>query len=374
MELYDLQKNVRTLATMEETEMPVVSCYLNTEQGYPSCRAFLEERTMLLKRIIPSDQHESFDRSLEHIERYVHENAYVCDARGIAIFVRTVENPFFIGLTFGVPLPNRLIVDRVPNIYHLVEMKNTYDRYVVVLMTREKASILEVNLGSVTRQTWSEYPALPERVGREWTKEQYQHHRRKQTEETIREKIKMVNKLISAAGHNHLILAGDAHMVKRLKAKLPPHLRQKLIDSVFVKANDKSSDIVEATLSSFIEFREKQSRTYVEMLQQAMYTNGLGITGTHATLECLRLARADVLILTKGYAPGPAWRCTCCQDIYIGQNQLNVCPECSTTQFRKIDLKEKMVRLAQDSSCEVVVVQESDFLVACGGIGCLTRY
>lgn len=374
MELYDLQKNVRTLATMEETETPVLSCYLNTEQGRSSYQAFLDERTMLLKRIIPPEKQESFDRSLEHIEHYIRENAHAHDIKSIAAFVRTVENPFFIGLTFGVPLPNRLIVDRVPNIYHLVEMKNTYDRYVVVLMTREKASILEVNLGSVTRQTWSEYPALPERVGREWTKEQYQHHRRKQTEETIREKIKMVNKLISADGHSHLILAGDAHMVKRLKAKLPSHLRQKLIDSVFVKANDTSSDIVEATLSSFIEFREQQSRNYVEMLQQAMYTNGLGITGTHATLECLRHARADVLILSKGYAPGPAWRCTHCQNIQIGQSQPNACPECSTTQFRRIDVKEEMVRLAQGSSCEMVVIQDSDFLMACGGVGCLTRF
>ena len=374
MDRDNLQKNVKILAMMEETEMPVVSCYLNTEQGCPSCQAFLSERTTLLKRIISPEQRESFDRSLEHVERCIHENAYVHDVKGIVVFVRTVENPFFIGLRFCVPLPNRLIVDCVPNIYHLVEMKNTYDRYVVVLMTREKASILEVNLGSVTRQTWSEYPALPERVGREWTKEQYQRHRRKQTEITIREKIKVLDRQVSAAGHNHLILAGDAHMVERLKANLPPHLRQKLVDTVFAKANDKQSDIVDATLSSFIEFREQQSHTYVEMLQQAMYTNGLGITGTRATLQCLRDARTDVLILAKGYAPGSAWLCKCCQEIQIGQSQPNACPECSMKQFREIDVKEEMVRLAQGSSCEVIVVQNNDFLVACGGVGCLTRY
>jgi peptide subunit release factor 1 (eRF1) len=374
MKLYDLQKNVRILATMEETDTPVVSCYLNAEQGCPSCRAFLSERTILLKRIISHEQQESFDRALEHIERFVHENAYSHDVRGIAVFVRTVENPFFLGLRFRVPLPNQLIVDRVPNIYNLIELKDTYDRYVVVLMTRERVSILEVNLGSVTRQTWSEHPALPERIGREWTKEQYQRHRRKQTEITIREKIKVLDRLVSAAGHSHLILAGDAHMVERLKANLPTHLRQKLIDTVFAKANDKPSDIVEATLSSFIEFREQESHTYVEMLQQAMYTNGLGVTGTRATLQCLRHARADVLILAKEYSPGPSWRCSCCLDIQIGQNQPNICPECSTTQFRKIDMKEEMVRLAQGSSCEVIVIRDSNFLVACGGVGCLNRY
>jgi len=189
MDRDDLQKNVRILATMKETEMPVVSCYLNTEQGYPSCQAFLAERTILLKRIIPPEQRDSLDHSLERIESYVHENAYARDVRGIAVFVRTVENPFLLGLRFHVPLPNLLLVDSVPNIFHLVELKETYDRYVVVLMTGKRAAILEINLGTVTRQTWSEHPALPERVSREWTKEQYQRHRRKQTEEAIREKI-----------------------------------------------------------------------------------------------------------------------------------------------------------------------------------------
>lgn len=374
MELHDLQKNVRILATLEETETPVVSCYLNTEQGGLSYKEFLEERTMLLKRIIPPEKQESFDLSLEHIERYIRENIHAHDVRGIAVFVRTVENPFFLGLRFHVPLPNQLIVDRVPNIYQLIELKDIYDRYVVVLMTKERASIQEVHLGSVTKQAWSEYPTLPERISREWTREQYQRHRQKQTEITIREKIKITDKLMSAAGHSHLILAGDNQMVERLKANLPPHLRQKLVDTVFIKVNDKPSDIVNATLSSFIEFREQQSLTYVEMLQQAIYTGGLGITGTRATLQCMHHARADVLILAKEYAPGFAWQCTCCQDIQIGQGQPNACPECSAKQFRKIDVKEEMVRLAQGSSCNVVVIRESDFLVACGGVGCLTRY
>jgi hypothetical protein len=374
MELYDLQKNVRILATMEETDTPVVSCYLNAEQGCSSCQAFLSERAILLKRIISPEQRDCFDGSLEHIERFVQEHAYAHDVRGIAVFVRTVENPFFLGLRFRVPLADQLIVDRVPNIYNLIELKDTYDRYVVVLMTRERVSIMEVNLGSVTRQTWSEHPTLPDRIGREWTKEQYQRHRRKQTEMTIREKIKVVDRLVSAAGHSHLILSGDTHMVERLKANLPPHLRQKLIDTVFAKANDKQSDIVEATLSSFIEFRQQQSHNYVEMLQRAMYTNGLGVTGTRATLQCLRHARADVLILAKGYSLGPSWRCSCCLDIQIGQSHPNICPECSNTQFRKIDVKEEMVRLAQGSSCQVIVIRDSDFLSACGGVGCLTRY
>jgi hypothetical protein len=33
-----------------------------------------------------------------------------------------------------------------------------------------------------------------------------------------------------------------------------------------------------------------------------------------------------------------------------------------------------MVRMAEGSSCGVMVVEGSEFLIAGGGVGCLTRY
>jgi len=374
MKYTELQQNVRILATLGETEFPVISCYLNAEQGIAACRAFLAEKIPLLRRTIPAGQRKSLDESLEHIERYANENAQGPSIRGIVVFVRSVENPFLLCLRFHVPVSNQLTVDRVPHICQLMALKNTYDRYVVVLMNKERASILEVNLGAVTRQTWSEHPVPPDRVERQWSKERYQRHRRKQTEETIREKIKTLDGLMAVGAHNHLILAGEPSMVERLKTGLPSHLRQKLVDTVYAQAGAHTGDVVNATLSSFVEFRQEQSDTYGAMLQQAVYTNGLGILGTDASLQCLRHARADVLVLAEEYAPGAAWECLMCGDIEIGRNAAQACPECSGTQFRGLTIKEEMVRLAEGSSCEVAVVQGSEFLIAGGGVGCLTRY
>jgi peptide subunit release factor 1 (eRF1) len=374
MEYTELQQNVRILATLGETKFPVISCYLNAKQDIAACRAFLAERIPLLRRTIPTVQRKSFDQSLEHIERYASENAQNPSIRGIVVFVRSVEDPFLLCLRFHVPVSNQLSVDRVPHICQLMALKNIYDRYVVVLMNKERASILEVNLGTVTRQTWSEHPVPPDRIERQWSKERYQRHRRKQTEETIREKIKTLDGLMSAGAHSHLMLAGEPSMVERLKTGLPPHLIQKLVDTVYAQADDRLGDIVNATLSSFVEFRQQQSRTCAAMLQQAVYTNGLGILGTDAGLQCLRHARADVLILAEEYDPGPAWQCRDCQDIQIDRDAAQACPECSSSRFRSIDVKEEMIRLAEGSSCKVTVIRNNAFLIAGGGVGCLTRY
>jgi len=86
MQHAELQNNVRILATLQETEFPVVSCYLNAEQGVAACRSFLAERSPLLRRTIPASQRESFDQSLEHIEHYVNETAQDQNTRGIVVW------------------------------------------------------------------------------------------------------------------------------------------------------------------------------------------------------------------------------------------------------------------------------------------------
>jgi len=108
-------------------------------------------------------------------------------------------------------------------------------------------------------------------------------------------------------------------MVERLKASLPSHLRQKLVDTVHAQATDCPGDIVDAAFSSFVEYQQQHSHTYVDMLQEAVHTNGLGVLGTDASLQCLRHGRADVLVLAEEYDPGVAWQCRECGDIQIGR-------------------------------------------------------
>ena len=60
-----------------------------------------------------------------------------------------------------------MVVGSTPNIFHLVELKDTYDRYVVMISIEESARILEIHLGKVTEELWRERPELRQRLGRE---------------------------------------------------------------------------------------------------------------------------------------------------------------------------------------------------------------
>ena len=282
-----------------------------------------------------------FEEAMNRIEAFI-DNDLLSDAKGVAIFARAGEGEFFLPLQFRVPLPNWISITALPNIFNLIELKDTYHRYVVMISTEESARILEVTLGSVTEELWRERPELRKRVGREWTKEHYQNHRRERTNQFVKEKIKILEKLMSAGGHTHLILAGTPQMTARIRKALPRHLEEKLVDTVVAGPNDNISDVVAVTLSQFIEQEEQESQAIVDTLYRELRTSGLVAVGPEATLEALQQGQVDILVLAQ--------------------------------DMPDISLREQLVRLAAQSQCQIEVVNYSPVLMEFGGVGCLLRY
>ena len=61
MDIQTLQNPLLTLATIGETDAPMISCYLNLERGLAAARPILDERMRLLKRSIRMSQRDSFE-------------------------------------------------------------------------------------------------------------------------------------------------------------------------------------------------------------------------------------------------------------------------------------------------------------------------
>ena len=135
MDIQTLQKHVLTLATIEETDAPMVSCYLNLEKGLVAAWRILDERVRLLRKTLPAPQRDSFEHALLGIEARL-AAGFQAESLGAALFSRDGDQKFFLALEFRVPLPTWIAANSTPNIYHLVELKDTYDRYVVVIVRR----------------------------------------------------------------------------------------------------------------------------------------------------------------------------------------------------------------------------------------------
>ena len=373
MELKNLQRHIRTLATLPETDAEVISCYLTLDKGRLKNRNEFDGQVRAIQNDLTGQTRRDFEVALHRIQANL-EAELLPDAKGLAVYSRAGEEPFFLPLQFRVPLPNWVAVDRTPNIYHLVELKDTYHRYVVMISTEQSVRILGVNVGSVTEELWKQRPELRERVGREWTKAHYQNHRMDRTRKFIKEKIKILDQLVSAGGYTHLSLAGHPRITAQVRSMLPKHLVAKLFTVVPASGGMSASGIVEATIASFIEAEENESRSAVEMLERQIYTGGLAVAGTGPSFQALERGQADMLVLVTAYAPDPAWACSACVVKDAERYRPAACPGCGSTKLRDFDVREEMVRMAEQQGCTVEIVNQSEALMRLGGVGCLLRY
>ncbi len=373
MERQNLQKHVRKLITLPVGDAPVISCYQSLAAGRLADRNAFDGRVRSLRRSLNVTEQRTFDAALARIEDVL-ETALLPHAKGLAVFSRAGEQPFFLPLQFQVPLPNWIAVDSTPNIYHLVELKDTYDRYVVMIVTEDSMRILQVNLGAITAQIWEQRPELRERVGREWTKTHYQRHRQERTRRFLKDAVNVLDQLMSAGGYTHLILAGQSSLTSQVQKALPSHLQKQLIDVVPASGGTRLSDVVQATLSAFVEAEEQESRTAVADLAHQLRTGGLAVVGTGPSYRALCQGRVDMLVLAKEYEPGPGWSCNNCGHIDVESERLDTCPECGASAFRRFHIKEAMARIAATGDCPVEVVEQSDELMHLGGVGCLLSY
>ena len=75
-------------------------------------------------------------------------------------------------------------------------------------------------------------------------------------------------------------------------------------------AKDYNSDIVDAAVSAFIEWEEKESQEMVDIFQDEMFTHGLAVLGAKNCYNALKIGQADMLILPKKMQSETAWKCS----------------------------------------------------------------
>jgi len=371
--LDELKRQITVLASVKESDAPFISCYLNFENGQTGWRNVLDERARILRRILKGNDLTDLEETLGRIEAWMATDL-LPGAKGVAIFARgTCGGSFMLPMQFAAPLPNRIAVYPTPNIYHLVELKDNYYRYVVLLALPNRVSILEVNLGAATIHAWLNQSGLRTRVGSEWARSHYQINQAYRGDRFVHEKIAVLEQLMRAEGHIHLILAGDPEITARVRHALPNDLAENLVDVVPACKRDQPTEVVMLTLASFIEHEEHESRSVVERLIEGLRSQNLAVAGSAATLDALRWGEVDTLVMASGYHPDTGWTCIACRATGTEPPETSVCPQCGNLSARPMDVRETLLRLADQLERPVEVVEHSDALMSLGGVGCLLR-
>ncbi|MCX5747795.1 MAG: hypothetical protein NT062_35465 [Proteobacteria bacterium] len=370
VDLTALRKQLRVLATLEASTAPMVSCYVSVEHGVVR-REVITRRARAIRATLPAGQRGELDATMARGHAQLEQRSE--RTRGMAVFARGGEAPYLQALEFRVPLSELLVFDHGPVIYPLVELKDTFHRFVVLISTEASARILEVSLGAVTREIWTTAPVLPDDVRRQWSQDHYQNHRQDRMDRFLKEKLDLLDRLMSAKGHTHLVVAGTPRLTARILERLPDRLRAKLVDLVATSAASDHGDVVQVALQRFIEHEQQESFDAADTLCREVRRGEMAELGTLPSIEALRRGQADLLVMTGSYAPGRGWICTSCETVTNGPEQLaDTCP-CGGA-LTGVDLREHLVQLAERTGCGFERVSVHDQLAELGGVGCLLRY
>ena len=373
MELREFQGHIRTLASLPETRAPVVSCYSRVEGGRLKHRRVFTRRIEELRRSFAGEAAQLFEEALAPIERFFSVELQR-GSKGVAVFSRSGRQPFFLALQFYVPLPTWTAADTLPNIYHLVELKDTYWRFVVLVCSQDTARIVSVNLGAVTLDLLREKPELRQRVGREWTKEHFRKHRTTRTRQFVGDAVKALSGVMTAGSYDHLILAGDPKMTAMVTRALPSHVAARLSGVIRKPGRTGARDVVADSIASFVEAEHKESQAAAEELQRKLRTNGLAVVGTRASYWALKRGQVETLVMGTEYSPRPGWVCRGCRLERTVEQRPKKCLACGSRSLEDLSIREAMLRLAEQRGCQVELVHDSATLRRLGGVGCLLGF
>lgn len=340
-DLPTLRRQIIALASLPETESPVISAYFDLTGPADSQRLLFNIWAATARQTFGGEAREDFEAARRTVMHALRPDVDP-DTRSLAVFARAGEYPLTLAIPLGATMETSFHVGTLPAIFPLVQTKDRFERFVVAICTEESARILEVTVGAVSTELLASTPTIRERIGREWTREHYHHQKRERDRRFVKEKVAVIDRLMSRRGHSHLILAGHPRHVARLRAALPKRLAAQVVGEVeqAPNGNDIRAVIVGA-LEAFVAAEKRESFSNVERLHEEVRRGGLAVLGIHGSLPVLAEGIAEMLIVSENL------------------------PD---------EDREALVRLATTRDIPIEVCEDDPLLDESGGVGCLLRY
>lgn len=361
MDLKVVGRHIRALASMPATKAPVLSCHVDLVN--PRWRSNFDEQAEALRAAFPPGEGRRwFQEACLQLKHHLQGRLPV-GARGMALFARGGAQPFFVPLSFRVPLPAGLEVGRFPHVYRLVALRDNFHRFAAMVVTSDAVRILGVSTGAVTQHICDRRTARLARGACSSAS--------RQLRANFADAIAILEPFMRHGGYRHLVLAGDAGRLALLRHVLPRRLAARIWDVIPAHEGDALMDVVQAAAVSFADREEEESAAMVEWLCEGLGRDGWAVAGVSASHQAMKNGAADTLILDEHFTSEPLCQCVNCGRSSAAAAPLLLCPVCGTGLCLPRDQREALVRAAVLAGVHIEVVNHSDALMRLGGAGCL---
>jgi peptide chain release factor subunit 1 len=380
-----ITEQLDSLARFEPVPYPVVSLYLNTqpnERGRDQYQTFVRQEFKARSRTYPpgSPERESLDKDLEKITSYL-ENDLQPSANGVAIFACSVAD-LFEAIQLTAPIERHwLYIGDAPHLYPLARLESKHPRYAAVVADTNSARILVFATGELVsqREVVGEKTRKTSQGG--WSQARFQRHISNFHQQHAKEVVEALDRIVREEGITQVLTAGDEVILPLLRAEMPKHLAEKVVDHLKLDVRSPVEEVLKATVEALSRENERTDREKVEAAINGYRAGTLGVVGPEDTLEALVKGQVDELLLTadvatlQGVSPEVVAAATA-NDSTLLEPAVDIAAagEAAHADPQVVRLADELVKRAKATGGRVTFIEDPALLKDYGGVAALLRF
>lgn len=370
------QQLLDELASFQPTTFPVVSLYLDARagaQGRDNFESFVRRQFKAMAQTYAegSPERESLESDVKRITTYL-EHELEPATNGVAVFACAAANGFFEAIQLDVPFDeHRLYVYHQPHLFLLARLADQYRRYAALVADTNAARLFVFALGATQSNETieGEKTNRTERGG--WSQARYQRRAENYHVHHAKEVIEKLDEIVTRERIDRIVMAGDAVVMPLLKAQLPKHLAEKVIDILSLDIRTPEHEILAATLEATREHDCKNDAEKVQYLLDEYRAGGLAVIGAQDALVALTNGQGDELVISAGL-----------EEFHLTEEEVSqvmaphapLLEDTSRADRRQVLMADALVTRARQTGARISFIEDQSLLASVGGVGVLLRY
>jgi peptide subunit release factor 1 (eRF1) len=371
------------LARFEPVPYPVVSLYLNTQannRGRDQFQTFVRQEFKARSRTYPqgSPDRDSLDKDLERITTYL-ENELQPSANGVAVFACDAAG-LFETVQLTAPIDHHwLYIGDTPHLYPLARLESRYPRYAAVIADTNTARIMVFATGELKSQREVKSDKTRRSAQGGWSQARFQRNIANFHQQHVKEVIEALERIVLQEDIKQIVTAGDEVIIPLLRAEMPKHLAEKVVDHLKLDAKAPLDDVLAATVEAMGRLTQRTDREKVEAAIGGYRSGNLGVAGPEPTLEALIKGQVDELLLAANVDSlknVSARTAAMANDSTLMEPAVDTAAggEAARADPQIVRLADELVTRAKQTGAKVTFIEDAELLQPHGGVAALLRY
>jgi hypothetical protein len=375
-------KDLKQLLSRElDLESPVLSVYLDVDQRLAlnlnrGFEAVLKSLLQGAERRLEPSQRKVFQEDARMATGFVSD--YEPEGKSLVLFC-DLSASFLWHRSLQVNLESAVHWGPRPFVRPLLEARDEFDRYGVVLTDRAHARLFKVFLGEIEEQREALAEADVKHFDASSSDQmRSQMHFQRKADGHARWHLKnvaeMVEKLAGDRKVDRLVLGGAQEAVAELKGLLSDYTRRSVVGAVSLPIEASENEILAETINLQERAEREEEKTVVQKLLTAAAKNQQAVMGLLQTLAAVQEGRVRELLYTDGYR-AKGMECPECDEFF--DESVEKCPYCRGELTRTADLLDAIVARVVRDGGEVELVRggAAEVMSKSGeGIGAYLRF